>query len=82
MDLITKLALIVALFSLTFMLNVPFGYFRGKTKRYSFRWFLFIHIPIPFIVSARTISHLDIEYIPLLVFAAVAGQVLGGKLEF
>ena len=81
MDFNTKLALIAGLLSLTFMLNMPFGYFRGKTKRYSFKWFLYIHIPIPFIFFARTMSHLDIRYIPLFVFAAIIGQVWGGKLE-
>lgn len=82
MDSITTLALIVGLFSLTFMLNMSFGYFRGKTKGYSFKWFLYIHLPIPFIISARIISQLDIRYIPLFVFAAVIGQVWGGRLEF
>lgn len=81
MDFTTKLALLTGLFSLTFMLNMPFGYFRGKTKRYSLKWFLCIHMPIPFIVLARTFSHLDIKYIPLFVLAAVLGQVWGGKLE-
>ncbi len=82
MDFTTKLALITGLFSLTFMLNMPFGYLRGKTKRYSFKWFLCIHMPIPFIVLARILSHLDIRYIPFFVLAAIIGQVWGGKLEF
>jgi len=81
MDFNAKLALITGLFSLTFMLNMPFGYFRGKTKRYSFKWFLYIHIPIPFIFLARILSQLDIRYIPLFVLAAIIGQVWGGKLE-
>ena len=82
MDSNTKIALLTGLFSLTFMLNMPFGYFREKTRRYSFKWFLYIHLPIPFIVIARILSHIDLTYIPLFVTAAIIGQVWGGKLEF
>jgi len=73
---------IMALSAFTLLLNIPFGYARSKTRRYSLRWFLYIHIPIPFIFIARTISHISIKYIPIFILAAVIGQILGGKLEF
>jgi hypothetical protein len=73
---------ISVLFVFTLLLNLPFGYVRSKTKKYSLRWFLYIHIPIPFIFVARTISHISIKYIPIFILAAVVGQILGGKLEF
>ncbi|GBE01336.1 hypothetical protein BMS3Bbin06_01541 [bacterium BMS3Bbin06] len=76
-----KLALIFGLFSLTYMLNLPFGFFRGKTRKYSFKWFLYIHLPIPLIFLARTFSHLDFRYIPIFVVAAVLGQIFGGKIQ-
>jgi len=82
MDFYNKLYVILALFAFTLLLNLPFGYARAKTKRYSLRWFLYIHIPIPLIFIARTISHLDIKYIPIFAVAAITGQILGGKLEF
>ncbi len=66
---------------MTCMLNLPFGFMRGKARKYSLKWFLYIHLPIPFIFLARTYSHLDYRYIPLFVGAAVLGQVLGGKLN-
>jgi hypothetical protein len=72
---------ILALFVITLLLNLPFGYARARAKRYSFRWFLFIHVPIPIIFLIRTISHIEMRYIPFFVIAAVAGQILGGKLE-
>ncbi|PIQ93083.1 MAG: hypothetical protein COY75_07085 [Nitrospirae bacterium CG_4_10_14_0_8_um_filter_41_23] len=81
MDFYNKLYIILALFAFTLLLNLPFGYARVKTKRYSLRWFLCIHVPIPFIFIARTISHIDIKYIPIFAFAAITGQLLGGKLE-
>ncbi len=81
MDFYNKFDVLV-LFIFTLMINLPFGYARAKTKKYSLRWFLYIHIPIPIIFIARTISHIDIKYIPIFAFAAISGQILGGKLEF
>ncbi|HAK89586.1 MAG TPA: hypothetical protein DHV16_01780 [Nitrospiraceae bacterium] len=66
---------------LTFVLHIPFGYFRSRAKKYSLKWFIYIHIPIPFIVLVRIITHTDYKFIPLFVIAAVAGQFFGGKLE-
>jgi hypothetical protein len=81
-DFYNKFYVILFLFIFTLLLNLPFGYARAKTKRYSLRWFLYIHVPIPLIFIARSISHIDIKYIPIFAFAAITGQLLGGKLEF
>lgn len=82
MDWLIKSTMIIGLFSFTFMLNMPFGYLRGKTKRFSLKWFLYIHLPIPFVLLARILSNIDMTYIPLFVLASVIGQVWGGRLEF
>lgn len=81
MDFYNKFYVILFLFAFTLLLNLPFGYVRAKTKRYSLRWFLYIHVPIPLILVARTISHIEMKYIPIFAFAAITGQILGGKLE-
>jgi hypothetical protein len=78
----TRLLLITVIFLFTLLLNIPFGYLRGKAKKFSFKWFLYIHLPIPFVLLARILSNIDLIYIPLFVLAAVIGQVWGGKLEF
>ncbi len=82
MDLSSKLAIIIALFSLTVMINLTFGFLRNKTKKFSLKWFLSIHLPIPLIFLARVSSHLDFRYIPIFVAAALTGQIIGGKIEF
>jgi hypothetical protein len=74
-----ELYAIFALFIFTFLINLPFGYFRSKTIKYSLPWFLYIHIPIPLILVARTFSHIEFRYVPIFVLAALAGQILGGK---
>jgi hypothetical protein len=81
MDFPNKFYAVLLLFAFTLLLNLPFGYARSKAKRYSFRWFLFIHAPILVIFLVRTISHIEMRYIPFFVVAAVIGQILGGKLE-
>jgi hypothetical protein len=81
MDFPGNFSAILLLFVFTLLLNLPFGYARSKAKRYSFRWFLFIHAPIPIIFIARTFSHIQLIYIPIFVVAAVIGQIAGGKLE-
>jgi len=63
-----------------FLLNIPFGYFRSRSKKYSIKWFLFIHIPVPLVIIARVVSHTDYKLIPVLVLFAVAGQVCGGRI--
>ncbi|HXX53046.1 MAG TPA: hypothetical protein VEI28_00600 [Thermodesulfovibrionales bacterium] len=79
---VSKIILLAVLFFLTIAINFPFGYFRRSAKRYSFKWFLYIHIPIPFIFLMRTLSHFDFRYVPLFVLAAVIGQLWGSRVEF
>ncbi len=81
MDIENTFSPVLLLCALTLLINLPFGYARGKTARYSFRWFLFIHLPIPLIFIIRNLSHIELKYIPLIAAAAVLGQIIGGKLD-
>ena len=67
------------LISFAFLTNLPFGYMRAKSKKYSFAWFLYIHIPVPFIIAARWLWGLGIWAIPFSLTADIAGQLVGGK---
>jgi hypothetical protein len=81
MDFHNKFYSILLLFVLTLLINLPFGFARAKTEKYSFRWFLCIHLPIPAIFIMRTLSHIEMKYIPVFAVAAVLGQIIGGRLE-
>jgi hypothetical protein len=81
MDFQSKFTAVLMLSAIALLLNLPFGYARIKTRKFSFRWFLCIHVPIPLIFVARIITHIEIKYIPLLALAAIIGQIAGGKLE-
>lgn len=72
---------VVLLVLAAFILNLPFGYFRAPAKKFSFKWFLYIHLPIPFIYLLRTLAGMSYRIIPLLVLGAIVGQVYGGRLN-
>ncbi len=63
----------------TFLLNLPFGWLRVTVPKFSFRWFLYIHLPIPFIVALRLTLGIGFKYVPILIALAILGQLVGGK---
>ncbi len=73
------LMILAALMLAAFVLNLPFGYFRVNTKKFSVQWFLYIHLPIPFIFVLRRLAGYSIKIVPLLIIGAVAGQLIGGR---
>ena len=82
MDFSSKLNIVLGISAMALVLNLIFGYFRGKQKKFSFKWFLYIHLPIPLVVFARLYSHLDYRYIPIFLFVSIVGQVIGARLPF
>lgn len=82
MEFIPKTMLILLIFLFTVFVNLPFGYLRKRARRFSFKWFLYIHLPIPFIILVRILSQIDLRYIPIFILASVIGQAWGGRMEF
>ncbi|MBF0505205.1 MAG: hypothetical protein HQL09_00060 [Nitrospirae bacterium] len=72
-------ALIIAAFA--FILNLPFGYIRKHARKYSVKWFLCIHIPVPMIIIARITTHTNYFFIPVFILVSIAGQICGGKIN-
>ncbi|AEA33250.1 hypothetical protein [Hippea maritima] len=68
---------------LVFLLNLPFGYMRAASEKYSKKWFIYIHAPIPFVVALRLLSGLGFELytFPVMIFAFFLGQFVGGFLR-
>ncbi|MBZ0154626.1 MAG: hypothetical protein K8I29_00235 [Alphaproteobacteria bacterium] len=64
----------------TFLLNLPFGYIRKHSRRFSLKWFLCVHVPVPLVIAARLLAHTDYRYVPLFFLAALAGQWYGGRI--
>lgn len=72
---------LIGVIILAFVINVPCGYIRQNYRKYSFMWFLLIHVPIPFIVFLRVAAGLDLHVIPMTLGGAIAGQVVGGMIS-
>lgn len=67
---------------IVFMINLPFGYLRSKSIKFSRRWMMAVHVPIPFVFLLRISSGLGWTVIPLVVLADIVGQIIGGKLRY
>jgi len=66
---------------LVFILNMPFGFWRGSVKKFSWQWFLAVHVPIPGVVFLRYHFHLGFQLYtyPFLVAAFFTGQWIGAR---
>lgn len=66
-----------------FAVNLPFGYWRAGTKRFTLPWFLAIHLPVPLAVALRLAAGVGwrLGALPLFVGAFFAGQFVGGRLR-
>ena len=73
--------LIIGLVILSLIVSIPCGYIRQNYQKYSFMWFLLIHLPIPFIVLLRIKAGLSWHFIPLTLGGSVAGQLIGGAIS-
>ncbi|GAB1536896.1 hypothetical protein ADMFC3_25270 [Geovibrio sp. ADMFC3] len=62
------------------ILNLPFGYLRRFTRRFSLAWFACIHIPIVFIAIIRISTHTPWAFAPLFLALGIMGQIIGHRL--
>lgn len=68
---------------LTFLLNVPFGYWRAhaKSEGRKSEWFAAIHALVPLVYLVRVSLGASYEVIPIFVLAFFLGQYFGGRLN-
>ncbi|GMR04714.1 MAG: hypothetical protein BMS9Abin23_0617 [Thermodesulfobacteriota bacterium] len=74
------LMLLTLLTAFALVFNLPFGYLRGGTKKFTFLWFLYIHLPIPFVIALRLLSGFGFKVVPLVLIASIIGQVVGARI--
>ena len=75
------LAKLFILALLVFIINLPFGFLRGGVKKFSFKWFLYIHLPIPLIILLRIYSDIGFAFYtyPVFIAAFFLGQLVGSR---
>ena len=66
--------------AIVFLLNLPFGYWRSRVRKFSAQWMLAIHLPVPLVIACRVFSGLGWQLIsfPVMIGAFFGGQFLGG----
>ena len=72
---------ILGLVVLALVISIPCGYARQNYSKYSFMWWILIHLPIPIIVLLRIKAGLNWHFIPLTLGSSVAGQIIGGAVN-
>lgn len=67
---------------IVFLINLPFGYWRAQTRRFSLRWLIAVHLPIIFVIVSRIFGGIgwQLATFPILIGTYFAGQFLGGIL--
>ncbi len=76
----TETLLLMAL--LAVVINIPLGYLRRRTKKFSFKWALYIHLSIPLLIPLRVLAGISLWAAPIFILAAILGQFAGGHLNF
>ncbi|ADU96308.1 hypothetical protein [Thermovibrio ammonificans] len=67
--------------AVTFLMNLPFGWLREGVRKFSPQWFLYVHLPIPFIIALRIGLGVPWKFAPLLIVVAILGQAVGARLR-
>jgi hypothetical protein len=65
----------------TFVINLPFGYWRAGVRKFSPAWFVAIHAPVPMVIALRFVLGLPFRWVvfPLFVAAYFGGQTIGSR---
>jgi hypothetical protein len=63
--------------------NLPFGFWRAGTKKFSTPWFVAVHGPVPLVVAIRLLLGIGwrLANLPVLVGAFFLGQLVGGRIR-
>ncbi len=66
-----------------FLINLPCGFWREGVRKFSFKWFLAVHAPIPAVVAMRLISGLGYQLwtFPVIIIAYFGGQFVGARIR-
>jgi len=75
------IVMIFGLILLVIIINIPCGYLRQGYEKFTFGWYFYVHISIPFLIYLRVKAGFSWKIIPLTLGGAVAGQIIGGMIH-
>jgi hypothetical protein len=69
--------------TIVFLMNIPFGIWRDRSRKFSWQWILAIHLPVPMIIGLRLVSGLGFQLytFPVMIGAFFLGQYAGGRIN-
>ncbi|MDO8580454.1 MAG: ferrochelatase, partial [Candidatus Omnitrophota bacterium] len=70
---------VLCLILFAFLVNIPCGYWREQCPKFSWKWFWWIHASIPFIIFIRLSLAIPNIFIPISIFFAIVGQIVGSR---
>jgi len=73
--------LLTGLILVALLINIPFGYLRQATEKFTFAWYFYVHISIPLLIYLRVKAGFSWHFIPLTIGGAVLGQIIGGRIR-
>jgi hypothetical protein len=65
---------------LALLANLPLGAWRVRTRKFTAKWFVAVHLSIPLIFTLRILNGISPWFIPVFIFFAICGQLAGGRL--
>jgi hypothetical protein len=68
-----KLSIVAAL---VFLLNIPFGHWRARCRKFSWQWLLAVHAPVPAVIALRLASGIGFQ---LISYSALVGAFFLGQ---
>lgn len=71
---------LISMLAFAILGNIPLGYLRMGAEKFTLRWFVYIHLSVPFIIGLRISNNISWQVIPLSIALAVVGQMLGSRL--
>lgn len=71
---------LLSLLAFAMLSNIPLGYLRQGSPKFSIRWFVYIHLSVPFIIGLRISNNLSWHIVPFSIALAVAGQMVGSRI--
>jgi hypothetical protein len=74
-------ALVALIGGTALAVNIPLGYAREGFRKFSFGWFVCVHLSVPLIAWLRLVNHVSAWGIPAFVACAVLGQIAGGRVR-
>lgn len=74
-------SLMVLIGGTALIVNIPLGYAREGFRKFSFGWFVCVHLSVPLIAWLRIVNHVSAWGIPAFVACAVLGQIAGGRVR-